>query len=278
MILVVNNADFSTVKIGNIEIPREMLDTTKEILKHYTSVNDKQALALNNFVYEITNDNLINKLTQLCIPALAGNKDEAIMNCLSGECAFKNTEALVFNNKELSVIGDELSTPRLIANPNNDSSLLISHLSLGAYSRKNPGPVKGECIFGSDDFAYFIRMQVANDQFTTMTNSVSINLYSFPMGDENIFWGCNINESEGKALEAAGTYSKEVDYVVTNGTDNTKITDIKFGHYNNTLAATSNWNRTNKTFGLIYSGANFTSAEFYKLKDCIEKLMISLYE
>lgn len=275
MILVVKNADYSPVKIGDVVIPRDILEETLEVVNRYTSLSDKQVLALNDFIYGIINNNIKDKITQLCIPALAENVDEATMNCLNGEQAFMNVSSFAFESKELSLKVGDLATPQLYQNKGHD--YLVSQTSNGVYVRQNKEPKKGECIFGTDSFAYFIRMQVAYDQFTVMTRDKGVSSYGgYNRDAENIFMGFNINNDINEFTIASGSFVKTVNYEASS--DNVRANIVKFGNYNSSLAATDNWNPTKKTFGLVYSAFGLTTDEFLILKDLIEKLMYSLYE
>lgn len=78
MLIVLNDADFSSLNVGKTTIPVELSDLTKQVLSKLTGpLTEPQKFAVNNFLNTLQNYDIWDSIGTFYMPLIAANKTEA---------------------------------------------------------------------------------------------------------------------------------------------------------------------------------------------------------
>lgn len=150
--LSINSANFSSVSIGKVDIPRELLEMTKAWIgaSGNTNLTINQKNVLDEFVGNIVDGGIYNLLEKIYLPMLASDVSKSLVNY-----------------KVLSVDGS-------MSVFNNDVELNTHGLQKASGGTFQINAFDSDYTISSDDFSLFVFTNKTVSDSNTQLNSVSI--------------------------------------------------------------------------------------------------------
>ena len=279
MIFVAPSADFSANKIGTVEIPVQMIETTTRVLSYFSqSPNMQIKEALNWFIYSCEQDGLWAKLKFISMPFLANNVNEAIINVQTGkgwvrsdmnDTANAISSAFQVVDKALKVVAGQKKHFLYTGDMQTDD------MSVGCYVHDRGTPSgKNDVVIGSSTSSYFL----------VLSEKQGVNMASFlsPAAAHNDFYislennhfaGVSNHNQQSRACIADQTH----DVSFTNTSK--KVKWFEFGNKEQeTYTDGSTWAYMRQSLAMFFVGDGMTTEEFSKFKTYVDNLMKVVYQ
>ena len=176
--IIIKKADFSSVSIGHVDIPRELSEDTLAwiALSGNTTMTNEQKYALDDFITTLKTSSVYNKIDKMHLPLLASDKTHALVDYKNkkDDAIQALLDVYTFRNHGILSETDVANTPKI----DPDYQRSISDISLYCFATEGMSEVN------VGTFDYF--NSVGGDN----TNSVELSTYQ---DSNNVQIRCNIN-------------------------------------------------------------------------------------